>query len=96
MESLYRSCAQKCFRWQSLGENKQTNMQLSVGELARLRLHLYFTACQSRASPPLDPEPPQALLLEQSPRCVRLLWGVGLGERWAASTAARIEAIRAS
>lgn len=42
-------------------------------------------ACQSCRSPPLDPDPPQALLLEQSPRCVRLLWGGSLGESWAAS-----------
>ncbi len=78
-----------------LRENKQTNTQFSVGKLTPCRLHLYL-ACQSCPTPPLDPDPPQALPLEQSPHCVCLLWGVSLGERWAASTVATTGAIRAS
>ena len=73
-------------------------MQFSVkGETSKTaQTTPLLTACQSCRSPPLDPDPPQALLLEQSPHCVCLLWGVSLGERWAASTVATIGATWAS
>lgn len=40
MKTLYTPCTQKCFRWQR--ENKQTNMQFRVWELALRILHLYL------------------------------------------------------
>lgn len=76
---------------------KQTNKhEVQPGGTRTTQTAPLLTACQNRWSPPLDLDPPQALLLEQSPHCVCLLWGVSLGERWAASTTASIEAIWAS
>lgn len=70
-------------------QGKQTNKHaVQRGGTRTAQTTPLLTACQSCRSPPLDPDPPQALLLEQSPHCVCLLWGVSLGERWAASTTA--------
>lgn len=75
---------------------KQTNKHAAhCGGTRMVQTTPLLTACQSCWSPPLDPDPPLALLMEQSPRCVSQLWGVGLGERCVASTVATIEAIRA-
>lgn len=76
---------------------KQTNKHaVQRGGICTAQTTPLLTARQSCRSPPIDPDPPQALLLEQSPHCVCLLWGVSLGERWAASTVATIEAIWAN
>lgn len=56
-------------------ENQQTNMKLSVGELDMIQTTPLLTARQGCQPPALDPDPPQALLVEQRPRCVSLLWG---------------------
>lgn len=73
---------------------KQTNKHaaLRLGTCT-VQTRPLLTARQSRRSPPLDPDPPQALLLEQSPLCVCLLWGVGPGQLWAATDVATIEAL---
>lgn len=99
MVTLYTPCAQKCFLdGKAEGKtNKQTCSLALRGETSKTaQTTPLLTACQSCRSPPLDPDPPQALLLEQSPHCVCLLWGVSLGERWAASAVATIGATWAS
>lgn len=79
-------------------EGKQTNKHaVHCGGTHTAQATPLLTACQSCRSPPLDPDPPLAVLLEQSPccMCVRLLWGGSLGgtlNRFGAT----IEAIRPS
>lgn len=95
MVTLYTPCAQKCFLdGKAEGKtNKQTCSLALRGETSKTaQTTPLLTACQSCRSPPLDPDPPQALLLEQSPHCGCLLWG----ERWAASAVATIGATWAS
>lgn len=65
-------------------ENKQTNMPFRVWELALRRLHLYIQPVKAVGLLPFDPNPPQGLLPEQSPHCVRPPWGASLGQRQAA------------
>lgn len=96
METVYTPCAQKCFRRQSWGENKQTNVQFSTGEPAPSRLHLYLQPVKAVGLLPLTRTLPRPCCWNKAPTVCAFSGGVSLGERWAASAVATIEAVWAS
>lgn len=65
MKTLDTPCTQKCFSWQR--ENKQTNMQFWVWELAPCRLDLYLQPVKAVGLLPLTPTLPRPCCWNKAP-----------------------------